>query len=847
MDQNETTIKERLTQLIGQISKFLPDPNNAASDLWKFAKLHDRRSYQLLRFCMAPESDYRTMHNATKEFKKRMETGTSAALMETLMPLSYRIGMILYNKSHVPAIMEYSKTDERGLAATAHDVLADISQRSPEVLKAQIREICQHLQENAPSPTNANPSDAVDSLKACAAFARKFPDEIPKERKFLQAMTNFALYGTPPEAARHAVSIVMGSSNKKELMAKELVERCVKNFQFGSPGFLSRMAALSRLALITPAQVDKETDVMIKIAVDQILLKVRSPAEDASDQYLWSDMPDDEAVAKCWALKVLVNRTRSYGTPANLADLCNPVYSLLNKLVSAKGELSKRRDTPPAHKSRLRLAAARSLLKLCLAKPLDQLLPPYYFNKLAEVAQDPLEEVRVPFLARLKKYLSRNALPARFYTVPFLLATDPVLEIKADMMRWIKSRATFFTTQNVHGTTSDASDPLKATSKVPAVLEPVFARFLSLLAHHPGYDNSPGVLLGLANYIVFYLSTIANSDNVSLIYHIAQRVKASKDAVSIPGDGDSNDSTNFSKRLHILSNLATFAIRSLIDAHGWILASLPARVALPRSLFTEIREQDQALLVAETNYLDDDLEQGVATLIRRSLRRGGDKLPLPKKRKSESTLDDPAMALKRPRTKQSTMPETNRNGSRGTGKIKKITKRAKTNQGSRKEDGGSDSSAYGMNGDRATAAARRQSGRVGGGTAKRSYRERDDSEDDAEMDDANGTNEDSVQEDKVMTEDDTEPSSLAPPSGAGLDDAPVASSVRSLGSARATKMSLTWPNVEKTGQSTPLRPKAAQRQPKSGAKTKKAEKLSAKSTASEEPSAPTGRALRSRA
>lgn len=33
-------------------------------DLWRFAKLHDRRSYQLLRFCIAPESDYRTVVKA---------------------------------------------------------------------------------------------------------------------------------------------------------------------------------------------------------------------------------------------------------------------------------------------------------------------------------------------------------------------------------------------------------------------------------------------------------------------------------------------------------------------------------------------------------------------------------------------------------------------------------------------------------------------------------------------------------------------------------------------------------------------------------------------------------------
>ena len=64
MDENENQVKDHLTRLIEEFSKFLPDPTKTKADLWKFAKLHDRRSYQLIRFCMAPESDYRTVFKA---------------------------------------------------------------------------------------------------------------------------------------------------------------------------------------------------------------------------------------------------------------------------------------------------------------------------------------------------------------------------------------------------------------------------------------------------------------------------------------------------------------------------------------------------------------------------------------------------------------------------------------------------------------------------------------------------------------------------------------------------------------------------------------------------------------
>lgn len=64
MDQNETQIKEHLTKLIKSFAGRFANPQQASTDLWKFAKMHDRRSYQLIRFCMKPDTDYRTFIKA---------------------------------------------------------------------------------------------------------------------------------------------------------------------------------------------------------------------------------------------------------------------------------------------------------------------------------------------------------------------------------------------------------------------------------------------------------------------------------------------------------------------------------------------------------------------------------------------------------------------------------------------------------------------------------------------------------------------------------------------------------------------------------------------------------------
>lgn len=71
MDGNEKPVKEHMARLIHTFAQLLPDSSKATESLWKFAKMHDRRSYQLIRFCMAPESDYRTVVKAIVSLKPK--------------------------------------------------------------------------------------------------------------------------------------------------------------------------------------------------------------------------------------------------------------------------------------------------------------------------------------------------------------------------------------------------------------------------------------------------------------------------------------------------------------------------------------------------------------------------------------------------------------------------------------------------------------------------------------------------------------------------------------------------------------------------------------------------------
>lgn len=628
MDQNEKAIKDHMARLINSFAKMLPDSSKAADCLQKFAKMHDRRSYQLIRFCMAPDSDYRTVVKAIKEFIKRMEQSASSPqeMLTVMLPLLYRVSILVYNKSHVPSIMEYTRTDEKSLATTAHELLREISTHTPEILKAHVQEICMLLQEEAPSAKRANDPGAVDNLKACASFALKFASEIPQDRKFTQAMTSFALFGIPAEAAKHAVTIMMHASDKKELLAKDLVNKCVKGFQYGGDGFLARLAALSQLMLLAPNEMDKESDAVSDIAIQEILLQVRTSSPGSSESYTWSPTIDTECEAKCWALKILVNRVRSHPDPDTLSEIADPVYKFLSTLVTNQGDCSPTKTTPSQHKSRLRLLAARLSLKLCTKKNTDALFTPTAFNSLAIVAQDSILEVRTPFLQRLKKYLGQQKLPQRFYTIPFLLAFEPKSSLKSDTTTWIRSRAAQFY----------ALKSQQPSSKANVVMESVFARLLSLLAHHPDYHSSAENLIDFARYLVFYLQSVATDENLSLIYHVAQRVKQCRDAVSPSSDYDEN--------LYHLSDLAQLTIRKFEDAHGWNIQALPGKIRLPTTLFAEIKNHEEAQQVAEKNFLSDGVEEGVEGLVRASMKGARSQ---GKKRRSEGHEDGEERGSKR--------------------------------------------------------------------------------------------------------------------------------------------------------------------------------------------------------
>ncbi|KAF9253498.1 hypothetical protein CBS147333_2260 [Penicillium roqueforti] len=812
VDKDEESIKTQLSKIIESLSKTFPDAPRASADLWKFAKVHDRRSYQLIRFTMAAVSDYRTVVKATKELQRRVQSANNSPLLETLTPLVYRCGSLIFNRSHIPAIMSLSRTDENGLANAAQEMLKQISSQNPEVLEAQVQEMCKDLEAQAPKASLAGDGSAEDILKACAGFAKKLPAKLPKDRKFLQAMANYALYSSSPHSAKHAVSILMATADRKEMYAKDLVQKCVEKWTYGSDRFLTRLAALSQLNLLAPREADEESDAIISIAINQILLTNRTPEPDS--EYNWSETVDDETKAKEWALKIIVNRLRAKDGADNEADFrahAKPVYETLNKLVVGEGEISKKKDTPASQKPRLRLLAAKSLLKLCASSTVcDGLLTPSDFNAIALVAQDPLLQVRSGFINYLKKKLvQKSHLSHRWYIVPCLLAFEPVHSLKESTLTWMRSRAAYFAQQ------AQASG--KRTEQT-MVMELIFSRLLSLLAYHPDYPSEDldeatklGDLTDFSQYILFYLSAVANEHNMSLIFHVGQRVKQFRDGIT--------KSDEISTRLHTLSDLAQATIRRFADIYSQqhklggaagatnILQTYPGKMGVPSSLFTSMSNHREAQDVADKNFLPDELDDLLDRVVRIAMKPrhnsthgslGGSS----KKRKPESLdTNGKHSVAKKARKEKSSRPARKSTSS--------ISAAAKPRRKSKNDDGwSSDGGAGGA----MTTSSRRRSVR---GTAKAEVSYIDNDSDDADMemtewdkpkekDDGEDDAEESENEEAQETDDDKELADDDEPEVSEKEPTPPPAKNRS-GKAAAAKGDVKKPEPKKLSTTMPSR------------------------------------------
>ncbi|KKA28262.1 hypothetical protein TD95_001851 [Thielaviopsis punctulata] len=711
VEANEEKVTNNLNGVIKWLAGRLPDQQKAQADLERFAKVNERRYYALVKYAIDYNNDFKTVHDAIKELVKRVNGDSKCAgAMETLLPLIYQAACIMFNKSHLAAFMDYSKNNRDGLGPAAHEILGEISQRNPAIFKSHIGELCKNLVDQAPSRSKQNDPSVVDILKACASYAKKDSEDMPRDAKFLETMKNYALYGRPPKAAKYALNIILASADvESEETARSILRRIMKEWKYGAPNFLNHLACIAQLALKTPKLTEEYDQDILDIAIQKLLLQVQGDdAKDSDPSWVEDADMDDEIQAKLLALKVLINNLQATTTVSSGAatdeskDRIAAVFKLLRTLLTKDGELCKTKDTPKHHRNRLMLAAAQMMLKLCRETRFDPFLTPTDFNNLAFMAQHSEPAVRHRFVEKLQQYLATNELPVRFYTIVFLTAFEPIVSFKERLGTWIDARARFFIERN------------------KPVLEPVVCRLISLLAHHPDYSNDAENLVDHARYLVYYIRHVVTEANLGLVFRYVERAKQTVDAID----------PEASENIYVLCDLALALLRKWQDRKGWSFQAYSHKVGLPIGLFSALPSHKAAVEIASRQYLPDGVEEDLERLLR--------SLDGKKKRKTadDRRADHPAKrvrSIKLPsREKHSkSKSKSSASASRSSGAKKARKPRVRDAWGSDVESG-DENNAAASSSSRAHI-ERRTSGRSRSGQTSTTYAERDSSEDDEEM------------------------------------------------------------------------------------------------------------------
>ncbi|RIA91799.1 armadillo-type protein [Glomus cerebriforme] len=514
-DSNNNEDSEKLSNILNQvvdrISGKLPDPAKSKNHLSAFVKLQDTRVYKLIRDCMNPQSDYKTVRKSAKDVLKHIEQ-IAASSLETFSILIRRISLTIINRDLVPLLMNKIKSvdgeQQNAHSIIAHELFTGISSRFPAIFRSHFEKLTTLLKEE-----DENAMIVEDSLEALSKLAKAFPDEASQDSEIIQRYTQFALKGSPRQAKFAA--IILTHIRQKQQLCSDLFKEIIPNLSVTSPNIVSYLSVLSQCVFYMPTIYEQKSDAITNFIVKELIMKNRNKAT-AGDKTEWVD--DDELDVECKAkvlgLKVLVNRLLSIAETENALDLAKPVFKLLWTLIRGGGELTPDKSTRPSFQSRLRLVAVHSVLKLARKKIYDSMISVAEFQELALMIQDPCYHVRFAFASRLIKYCGGYQLNARFLSIFFLIAHDPDTTIRETVKVFLIRH-------------SLASKTIRDKS---THFEMSLVRLIHLLSHHPDFSREPDTLNEFVVYIDFFLDTIANAENVSLLSYMTGRLKQVRDA-----------------------------------------------------------------------------------------------------------------------------------------------------------------------------------------------------------------------------------------------------------------------------------------------------------------------------
>ncbi|KAL5521605.1 PDS5 [Sanghuangporus sanghuang] len=608
IDENEEVVKKQLNATVRAVSALYGDPQKAAEDLRTFAKLNEQRLYKLLKTCQDPHTDLKSLVKAYNEFIRRLEQA-SPAIFSTMRAFILQCSLWIVNTSSIPTLIkrlsqgvhaaEKARTTPEKLAeklagvtsqAASSSQMTIVMASNAAVLLTMISK-CQpvlfrpHVSELVKATAEDKSERVVHlCLQALAAISRSEPALAPSDKRTLERLTRH-VRGSKPKLAKYATRILAHTKDRDALCA-ETVEFITTNLPKADPDKLAaHIAVLVEMIRFAPDAFEQRSETIVEFLLKEVLMRpclddgaTMEVGEDV-DEWEDEDKLPPRALAKSLALKVCRHRCLVHANSESAADMASPVIKLLVTLLEKGGALTPQSADGPTVKSRLRLQAATSLLHLATVEKFAEAIAPD-FVLLALTIQDSCYNVRDSFLKKLMLLVNAGKLPARFNVIFFLTVHDPEEDIRTQARGF------------VHALIKRSRPDVRLSN-----WEVIFIRLLHIIAHHPDFGLEELQVLEMAKYIREYLSLVATADNISLLYHVAQKCKTIRDA----------ESHVFSERLYATSELAQELIKRHTKVRQWSLPIYPGKVKLPSDIFRPLPSDGARSTILKTVYLPDEI------------------------------------------------------------------------------------------------------------------------------------------------------------------------------------------------------------------------------------------------
>ncbi|KAG2732527.1 hypothetical protein G9P44_004944 [Scheffersomyces stipitis] len=632
-------LTSKLQKIIEWICVSFPDGLNTFACLERFYKIKKTRFFYLMKLCISPESDYNTVRNSFKELLLKLSDNKNIRLegernnistndmVSNFKLLMLRSSLLIFNKSNIPELINYSRDPKHELNSSSNEILEQISNTVPEVFKYHIDALTELITENKESSTPRS-----HNLRTIYQFIKKFPTMYPKDIAFTEALKKISTTGTPREA-RYSTKI-LGLSSKKELYASAIVSS-IYPLDTSHANFATHLSAISELFTICPFSIQEEASEITSLLIKKIFLNNREINEEAIKTE--GEWIDDETLdlkykshatlyEKLLGLRLLVNRLKGLiqeeGTLSDIAkeDISSnaqPVLKLLMSFIGNSGEIINKNSptwpTPELYKSKLRLVAGLNLLKLAKYPLYSELILSTTLRKLSFLLTDSSYDVRSQFLNSLQRKLADELISERFLALIFFSAMEPSNELKNNSIMWIKS---LYRRQ-------ESKDSIK--------FEKTLVRIVQILAHHEQFLSFLHSEVGTEDekqikaytfamkFLTFYITMIAKSENISLLYYFASRIKQHRDATIDSELYEEDEMVETVLNLYRVAELAQLIIKEYSDQKNWPMQTWQGKLKLPADIYAPMTSVTEVQRVITKVFIPDKIQLDLKGPIRKRL------------------------------------------------------------------------------------------------------------------------------------------------------------------------------------------------------------------------------------